>query len=67
MGRSYKLNIIKVEPNDDSHTICIVDTDLNIDFAPPLVTKYIIIIKNIIIIYDLKYRIISKNLSLYLR
>lgn len=37
MGRSYKLNVLKVEPNDDSHTICIVDTDLNIDFAPPLV------------------------------
>lgn len=36
MGKSYKINIIKVEPDDSSHTICIVDTDLNIDFAPPL-------------------------------
>lgn len=37
MGKFYKINILEVKPDDESHTICIVDTDVNIDFAPPLV------------------------------
>ena len=32
-GREYKINIVECKPKDQ---ICVIEADINVDFAPPL-------------------------------
>ena len=32
----FEIDILEIKPKNDYDAICIIDTDVNVDFAPPL-------------------------------
>jgi len=36
MNNSYKLDILDVKPVNDFKCICVIEADIEVDFAPPL-------------------------------
>ena len=37
-NKNYKIDVLEIKPENKNNCICVIDTSVNLDFAPPKVT-----------------------------